>query len=415
MPYITVAAAAPPSTPLGPWVDSAVAWTTWITLMGFVGLSVLALAGVGPPARRASPSTLARVTARLARAAVVLGVLAVPAVLTQLAQAASQTGGYDYAAAWDSLYDGSVAGLLSGLEITFSLIGAALVAPLAFGRAAATTPLRTGRPRAWLLGAGLVAGGVSLATTKFPDDLGADPSRTVAETVVWMMHLFSGATWIGGLAGLLLITLPGAVPSTDRGAFWASAVRRFSVLAMSSVAGTALSGLFLFWEHIDGPGELLSTMYGRLVGVKILIFGTLLLLGMANQFWLHPRIEALRAAGDQRGLRQILVTRFPAVIAVELLLGMTVLFVAPFLSGSAINQAYQAQPSVYRSAPAGSLPKAPPKEARVSTWAWGAGETIVIAAIMVGGYKASGRVARRRILAAVPALATEDPDDLVGV
>jgi len=32
-----------------------------------------------------------------------------------------------------------------------------------------------------------------------------------------------------------------------------------------------------------------TTMYGRVLGVKILIFGTLLLLGAANQFWLHPR------------------------------------------------------------------------------------------------------------------------------
>jgi len=148
-----------------------------------------------------------------------------------------------------------------------------------------------------------------------------------------MMHLFSGATWIGGLAGLLLITLPGAVPSGDRGDFWASAVRRFSVLAMSSVAGTALSGLFLYGSTSTARVSCSAPCTAGWSGVKILIFGTLLLLGMANQFWLHPRIEALRAAGDQRGLRQILVTRFPAVIAVELLLGMTVLFVAPFLSG----------------------------------------------------------------------------------
>jgi hypothetical protein len=178
MPYTTAAAAAPPSTPLGPWVDSAVAWTTRITLMGLVGLTVLALAAVAAPARRASPGTLAHVTTRLVRVAAVLGVLAVPAVLTLLAQGASETGGYDYSAAWDSLYDGSVAGLLSGLEITFSLVGAALIAPLAFGAVAAS------RLRNWLLGAGLGAGAVSLTVTKFPDDSGGDLGKTVIETVI---------------------------------------------------------------------------------------------------------------------------------------------------------------------------------------------------------------------------------------
>jgi hypothetical protein len=41
-------------------------------------------------------------------------------------------------------------------------------------------------------------------------------------------------------------------------------------------------------------------MYGRGLGVKILVFGTLLLLGAFKRFWLHPRIDAPRAAGDDR-------------------------------------------------------------------------------------------------------------------
>src|ERR1700722_4041498 len=134
----SIVAAAPPSTPLGPWVDSAVAWTTWVTLMGSVGLTVLALAGAGPAARLLSPGTLAHATRRLARGAMVLGLLAAAAVLSLLARGASGTGGYDYSAAWNSLYAGGPAGLFSGLENTFSLVGAALVAPLAFGPGAAS-------------------------------------------------------------------------------------------------------------------------------------------------------------------------------------------------------------------------------------------------------------------------------------
>ena len=408
MPHFSVAAAAPPSTPLGPWVDSAVAWTTWITLMGFVGLTVLSLAGVGAPARRVSPGTLAHVTVRLALAAVVLGVLAVPAVLASLALGAGENGGYDWAAAWDSLYDGSVPGLYSGLQITCSLIGAALVVPLTFGAVGAS------RARNWLLGAGLAAGAVSLAVAKFPGDLGADPSRAVIESIVWMMHLFGGAIWLGGLAGLLLLALPGAVQLADRGDFWAVVIRRFSAVAMTCVGVIALSGLFLFWEHVDGPRQLFTTMYGRTLGVKIIIFGVLLLLGIGNQFFMHPRIEALRAVGDQRGLAVILTRRFPVVVALELLLVMTVLFVAPFLAGSARNQAYQAQPSVYKSAPAGNLPKISGKESSAATWVEGTAETIAVAAIMIAGYRVSGRLARRRALALVTQ-PNGEPDDLIEV
>lgn len=142
-------------------------------------------------------------------------------------------------------------------------------------------------------------------------------------------------------------------------------------------------------------------MYGRVLGVKILIFGTLLLLGIVNQFWLHPRIEALRVAGDERPLRTILVRQFRTVVAVELLLISTVLFVAPFLHGSARNQAFQADAARHATAADAELPKIADKQVGASTWTWGTLETVAVIAVMVGGYRVSGRIARRRSAAVV--------------
>ncbi|MFC1432187.1 CopD family protein [Streptacidiphilus sp. N1-3] len=382
------------------------AWTTWVTLMGFVGLTALAVLAAGPAARRAGSDTLAAVTARLARAAVVLGLLAVPAVLTDLARGASETGGYDYGAAWNSLYDGSNDGRLSGLEVTLILVGAALIAPLTV-RAVAAGPARR-----WLLAAGLGAGAVALGTTKFPDRTPDDWGRTGFETLMWMLHLLGGGVWLGGLIGLVLLALPGAVAPADRGGFWAPTIRRFSAAAMSCVAAITLSGLFLYWEHVDGPSQLLSTMYGRVLGVKILLFGGLLLLGVFNQFWLHPRIEALRAGGDRRPLGTLLLRRFPAVVGTEVLLGLTVLFVAPFLHGSARNQAFQAGLAKHSAAVTDTLPKLAPKVAHASTWAWGTAETVLVIALMIVGYRISARLARRRS-AATAAVTPANPGDLV--
>jgi putative copper export protein len=394
LPALSLLSAAPvPSTPLGPFADGAVAWATWVTLMGFVGVTALALVAAGPAARRLGVGTLSAVTVRLARAALVLGVLAVPAVLTELAHS-GDSGGYDYHVAWNSLFDGGNAGLLSGLEVTLVLVGAALVAPPAFRKGA------SGPARRWLLAAGLGAGAVALGTTKFPDAVPDDWGRTTFETIVWMLHLLGGAVWLGGLAGLALLTVPGAVAPADRDAFWSTVIRRFSAAAMACVAAIALSGLFLYWEHVDGPSQLLTTMYGRVLGVKILIFGTLLSLGAFNQFWLHPRIDALRAAGDQRPLRTVLVRRFPAVVAVETLLGMTVLLVAPFLHGSARNQAFQAGVAMHSAVPLQDLPKLPAKEVTASTWVLGTIETIAVIAMMIAGYWLSGVLARRRTAAA---------------
>ncbi|QMU80220.1 CopD family protein [Streptacidiphilus sp. PB12-B1b] len=416
-PALSHTAAAAPSTPLGPFGDSAVAWTTWVTLMGFVGLAALALLAAGPAAARTAPGALDAVTARLSRAALVVGLLAVPAVLTELAQAASKTGGYDYAAAWNSLYDGSNDGRLSGLEITFSLVGAALVAPLT------ARSLAAGRARRWLLGTGLAAGVIALGSTRFPDAVPAAGNwgRTVFSTLMWMLHLVGGGVWLGGLAGLLLLAAPGVLPAGERAAFWSVAIRRFSVCAMGSVAAITLSGLFLYWEHVDGPTQLLTTMYGRVLGVKILIFGALLLLGVFNQFWLHPRIEALRAGGDQRPPATMLLRRFPAVVAAEVVLGMALLFVAPFLHGSARNQAYQARVAEHSAVavPAKELPKLKPKQATDSTWVWGTLETLAVVALMGGGYRCSGRLAARRRAAVAGAPSEPVPasgsGDLVGI
>ncbi|MEU6519599.1 CopD family protein [Streptomyces sp. NPDC046978] len=400
-------AVAPPSTPLGPFEDSAVAWVPWVTLMGFVGLTALALVAAGPSARRVGPDTLAAVTARLSRAAVVLGLLAVPAVLTELAHGASEDGGgYDYGAAWSTLYDGSNAGRLSGLEVTLVLAGAVVLAPLCARRVAA------GRARKWLSAVGLGAGAVALGTTKFPDGVPEDWGRTGFETLMWMLHLLGGAVWLGGLAGLALLAMPGAVAPADREAFWSPSIRRFSAAAMSCVAAIALSGLFLYWEHVDGPSQLFTTMYGRVLGVKILIFGVLLLLGAFNQFWLHPRLDALRAAGDARPLRTILVREFPIVVTVETLLGTALLFVAPFLHGSARNQAFQADVARHSTVLPGELPKLAPKEVSVSTWVWGTTETLVLLALLIAGYWFSGRLARRRA-AAAKGTVTSNPGDLV--
>jgi putative copper export protein len=383
-----------------------VAWTTWITLMGSVGITVLALAVAGPVARRTSPAAFGRLTARLALAAAVLSALAVPAVLTEIAQQASPSGGYDYAAAWHSLF-ADVVGVLSGLEITGTVVAAVLLAPLAVPRVTA------GRARAWLLGGGLAAGAAALAVAKFPADASDGWGSTVFSTAVWMLHLFGGAIWIGGLAGLLLLAWPGGVTAARRGAFWSAMIRRYSAVAMGSVAAIVLSGLFLYWEHVDGPEQLFTTMYGRVLGVKILIFGTLLLLGMANQFWLHPRIEALRAAGDDRPLHAVLGRRFPALIGAELLLGLTVLFVAPFLHGSARNEAFQASAARHAASASAPLPKIPAKQASASTWVLGTAETLVVVAVMIGGYRVSGRVARNRAgSAAARRAATEAADPL---
>jgi hypothetical protein len=137
---------------------------------------------------------------------------------------------------------------------------------------------------------------------------------------------------------------------------------------------------------------------------------------MANQFWLHPRIEELRAAGDQRSVAAIVLRHFPALVAVELVLGMSVLFIAPFLHGSARNQAYQASiaKQITKPTPAAELPKLPQQRIIASDWVFGTGQTVAVVAVMVVGYSVSGRIARTRRTTSVPAGAGAGPNNLTG-
>jgi putative copper export protein len=209
---------------------------------------------------------------------------------------------------------------------------------------------------------------------------------------MWVLHLLGGAVWVGGLIGMALLCIPGAVPAADRAAFWASTIRRFSASAMACVAAITLSGLYLYWQHVDGPSQLPTTMYGRVLGVKILLFGTMLLLGAFNQHWLHPRISALREAGDDRPPPTLLLRRFPAAVGVETLLGIAVLFIAPFLHGSARNQAYQADLAAHAATASQHLPKLAGKTAHASTWIWGTAETFLVIAVLLAAYRVSERL-----------------------
>jgi putative copper export protein len=380
----------PPAPTLGPIWDGVLPGLGWITLMGLVGvLAFLALSG--PIARDAGEIAHRAVTARLARVAVVLGVLALPVNFIGLAHDLSDSDGYDVGAAWHSLYSDGFPGVLVGLEYTLALVAVLLTL------VAALRPGSTAGRRLALLALPLAA--IGLYTTKFPAEKpdAGEWGRTSFETLMWVLHFTGASVWVGGLIGLFALALPGGLPAERRGRFWSRAIRRFSAAAMACVGSILLSGLWLYWEHVDGPSQLFTTLYGRVLGVKIILFGTMAILGAANQFWLHPRIDRLRAAGDDRPLLTLLAREFPTVIAIEAVLGMCVLMVAPFLHGSARNEAYQREHPVVVD---GSYKKISSKEVSGSTWAYGVGETVVVAGIMAGGYVWAGRMARRRRTAA---------------
>src|SRR5262249_26767815 len=98
----------------------------------------------------------------------------------------------------------------------------------------------------------------------------------------------------------------------------AAVVARFSRVALASVAVLVLTGLYQSWIHVQSFSALSSTVYGRVLILKLCLFSAMVALGAWN--FLFTRPELMRAAALEpvraKALRRI---------GAESLLGLLVL------------------------------------------------------------------------------------------
>jgi copper transport protein len=156
----------------------------------------------------------------------------------------------------------------------------------------------------------------------------AASSRTaLLELVVQWAHLAAFATWIGGLAALLIAV--GSQPSPAK----AAAVRRFSQVAAVSLAVVGLTGLLRALDEVAAWNALVATLFGQLVVVKVALLLALAALGAWNRFRSVPAVER-----SLRGLRR--VGRLEIGVAAVTLVASAILtsLVPPFLVQTAARQ-----------------------------------------------------------------------------
>ncbi len=141
----------------------------------------------------------------------------------------------------------------------------------------------------WLL----AALGVSVAP--FRGLVTGDPLRLVNP-----VHEFAGGLWIGTLAYLVVLAIPGALgetlPRARRGAAVASLVSAFSPLALIAVPVLALCGAITAWRHLHGLHNLWTTPYGWALVVKLALVAVVAGLGWSNWKRHTPRLGSEDAA-----------------------------------------------------------------------------------------------------------------------
>jgi uncharacterized membrane protein len=114
-----------------------------------------------------------------------------------------------------------------------------------------------------------------------------------------MLHLLAAGAWLGGLpAFALLLRHERSIARRGRDALVVRVVDRFSRLGVCSVGILLASGLINSWNLLSGPRDLIASDYGRLVALKVVLFGAMVAIAAVNKFYLTPRLPkpaALRA------------------------------------------------------------------------------------------------------------------------
>ena len=173
----------------------------------------------------------------------------------------------------------------------------------------------------------LAAGGLGGAAAMFTDvsaSHAAAASYSGLNIVLQWVHILAASMWIGGLAALLLALRDPALAGA-RGA----AVRRFSAGAGIALGVVLLTGVVRAAVEIGSWGMVLSTDFGRLVIVKVVLISVLAALGGVNR-WRHVgRIPARLS-----GLRRVGTVEL-VVATVTVLVAATLVNVAPPVSATA--------------------------------------------------------------------------------
>ncbi|GAB3761146.1 copper resistance CopC/CopD family protein [Microlunatus parietis] len=210
-------------------------------------------------------------------------------------------------------------------------LGSVLLAAAGLGLLA-VAPDRSSRAGRLLVGAGAVVA----AAAALPLGHGA------AKGPVWLMlpadllHILTGALWLGGLAGLVILLGSARLrsPAVSAALSYAKVLDRFSILAAAALVLLAATGVVQTLLILPEPRSLIDTGYGRVLLVKIGLTAVAAALAAGHHYRMLPRIrEARTGTAALRRLRRgalneaaILVL---AVITAGVLVGLSPVPAAP--------------------------------------------------------------------------------------
>ncbi|MFF0032669.1 copper resistance CopC/CopD family protein [Streptomyces avermitilis] len=169
--------------------------------------------------------------------------------------------------------------------------GLVLLVRLVLLAGAAFFPVRAGG-RWWTAGGGVLT--VALAGTWAAAEHASAGIQVPVALVSAVLHLLAMAVWLGGLTALLtaLYRAPEDLP--------ASAVTRFSRLALTAVTVLVATGVYQSWRGLGSLDALTTTSYGRLLLAKLIAVLLLLAAAAYSRRWTARLAAPVERRADVR-------------------------------------------------------------------------------------------------------------------
>jgi len=141
-----------------------------------------------------------------------------------------------------------------------------------------------------------------------------------------MLHLCAAGFWIGGLVPLTIF-LARVRASFSLGETVVRVVRRFSTLSLCCVSVLIVTGISNSWLLVGSLHALFTTPYGRLLLLKLTLFGILIGFGARNRFLVKARLRKGSANPD-------LLSQLRRNVLCEVCLGVAVVLIVACLGAT---------------------------------------------------------------------------------
>jgi len=146
-----------------------------------------------------------------------------------------------------------------------------------------------------------------------------------------LLHLIAAGFWPAGLVPAAVF-LPCLFRAREPEALLAAcaAARRFSLLSVVAVDALVLSGLANTWFLVGTFHALLATEYGRLLIIKLVLFGAMFCIGAWNLLVLKPQLDVADSM-PPGGAQAAALAKITRNVLIEIALGALVLLIVGLL------------------------------------------------------------------------------------